>query len=42
MNFYRNLQEKMSALKLGDPMDLETQLGPLSSEDALNNYFKTS
>lgn len=31
---------KMGGLKLGDPMESTTQLGPLSSEDALNTILK--
>lgn len=38
--FLSKFKEKMSALKLGDPMNLETQLGPLSSEDALITILK--
>ena len=38
--FLSKFTAKMSALKLGDPMDTETQLGPLSSEDALNTILK--
>jgi succinate-semialdehyde dehydrogenase/glutarate-semialdehyde dehydrogenase len=33
--FLSKFKAKMSALKLGNPMDIETQLGPLSSEEAL-------
>jgi acyl-CoA reductase-like NAD-dependent aldehyde dehydrogenase len=32
----------MEALKLGDPMDKRTQLGPLSSQDALDTILETS
>lgn len=32
--FLKKFKEKLSALKVGDPMDSETQLGPLSSEEA--------
>ena len=38
--FLSKFTAKMSALKLRDPMDTETQLGPLSSEDALNTILK--
>lgn len=38
--FLTQFKAKMSALKLGDPMDKETQLGPLSSEDALKTILK--
>ena len=38
--FLTLFKAKMSALKLGDPMDKETQLGPLSSEDALKTILK--
>lgn len=38
--FLSKFTTKMSALKLGDPMDIKTQLGPLSSEDALNTILK--
>lgn len=38
--FLSKFKVKMSALKLGDPMDKETQLGPLSSEDALETILK--
>ncbi|WP_338378728.1 NAD-dependent succinate-semialdehyde dehydrogenase [uncultured Flavobacterium sp.] len=38
--FLSKFKAKMSALKLGDPMDKETQLGPLSSEDALKSILK--
>lgn len=38
--FLTKFKAKMSALKLGDPMDKETQLGPLSSEDALKTILK--
>ncbi|MDD2987003.1 NAD-dependent succinate-semialdehyde dehydrogenase [Flavobacterium sp.] len=37
--FLMKFKEKMSSLKLGDPMDLETQLGPLSSEEALQTLL---
>jgi succinate-semialdehyde dehydrogenase/glutarate-semialdehyde dehydrogenase len=30
----------MEALQLGDPMDANTQLGPLSSQDALDNLLE--
>lgn len=33
--FLKKFKSKMEALQLGDPMDKKTQLGPLSSEDAL-------
>jgi len=32
--FLKKFIEKLSALKVGDPMDKDTQLGPLSSEEA--------
>jgi len=32
--FLKKFKEKLSALKVGDPMDNDTQLGPLSSEEA--------
>lgn len=38
--FLTKFKHKMSILKLGDPMDKETQLGPLSSEDALTTILK--
>lgn len=38
--FLTKFKAKMSALKLGDPMDKETQLGPLSSEDALKTIVE--
>lgn len=38
--FLSKFKAKMSALKIGDPMDKETQLGPLSSEDALETILK--
>ncbi|WP_339890077.1 NAD-dependent succinate-semialdehyde dehydrogenase [uncultured Flavobacterium sp.] len=38
--FLSKFTTKMSALKLGDPMDVKTQLGPLSSEGALNTILK--
>ncbi len=38
--FLTKFKAKMSALKLGDPMDKNTQLGPLSSEDALKTILK--
>lgn len=33
--FLKKFKSKMEKLQLGDPMDKKTQLGPLSSEDAL-------
>lgn len=33
-DFLRQFKARMSALKMGDPLDDETTLGPLSSEDA--------
>ncbi len=38
--FLNQFKTKMAALKLGDPMDEKTQLGPLSSEDALEIILK--
>lgn len=38
--FLNQFKTKMEALKLGDPMDKTTQLGPLSSEDALKTILK--
>jgi len=32
--FLKKFKEKLSALKIGDPMEKDTQLGPLSSEEA--------
>ena len=37
--FLEKFTEKVAALKVGDPMDPETQVGPLSSEDALLNIL---
>ncbi|MGF1492471.1 MAG: NAD-dependent succinate-semialdehyde dehydrogenase [Microcoleaceae cyanobacterium] len=33
--FERGLAEKMAAMKIGDPMDLETEVGPLATPDIL-------
>lgn len=33
--FLKKFQEKLSQLKVGDPMDPQTELGPLSSEEAI-------
>lgn len=38
--FLTKFKAKMSALQLGDPMDKNTQLGPLSSEEALKTILK--
>jgi succinate-semialdehyde dehydrogenase/glutarate-semialdehyde dehydrogenase len=38
--FLEKFTKKMEALKLGDPMNKETQLGPLSSQDALNTLLE--
>ena len=38
--FLEKFTAKMSALKLGDPMDKTTNLGPLSSADALETILK--
>lgn len=38
--FLEKFTLKMEALKLGDPMDKETQLGPLSSQDALDTILE--
>ena len=38
--FLSKFKAKMNALQLGDPMDKNTQLGPLSSEDALNTILE--
>ncbi|MBB1192838.1 NAD-dependent succinate-semialdehyde dehydrogenase [Flavobacterium sp. SOK18b] len=38
--FLEKFTKKMEALKLGDPMDKETQLGPLSSQDALDTLLE--
>jgi succinate-semialdehyde dehydrogenase/glutarate-semialdehyde dehydrogenase len=43
--FLKKFKEKLNALKVGDPMDEDTQLGPLSSEEAaahLDNQVKRS
>ncbi|MBC7979773.1 MAG: NAD-dependent succinate-semialdehyde dehydrogenase [Armatimonadetes bacterium] len=32
--FLKGMKKRMSALKIGDPMDEDTQVGPLSTEDA--------
>lgn len=37
--FLTKFKTKMRALKLGNPLDRETQLGPLSSEEALNTLL---
>jgi len=37
--FLEKFTEKVAALKVGDPMDPETQVGPLSNEDALLNIL---
>lgn len=37
--FLEKFTKKIAAMKVGDPMDPETQLGPLSSEDALLNIL---
>lgn len=37
--FLTKFKTKMSTLQLGDPMNMETQLGPVSSEDALNTLL---
>jgi succinate-semialdehyde dehydrogenase/glutarate-semialdehyde dehydrogenase len=38
--FLEKFTKKMEALQLGDPMDANTQLGPLSSQDALDNLLE--
>jgi succinate-semialdehyde dehydrogenase/glutarate-semialdehyde dehydrogenase len=38
--FLQKFTAKMEALQLGDPMDAKTQLGPLSSEDALETLLE--
>ncbi|NHN27761.1 NAD-dependent succinate-semialdehyde dehydrogenase [Flavobacterium jejuense] len=38
--FLTKFKAKMSALQIGDPMHPETQLGPLSSEDALKTILE--
>ena len=37
--FLEKFTAKIAALKVGDPMDPETQVGPLSSEEALQNLL---
>lgn len=37
--FLEKFAKKIASLKVGDPMDLDTQVGPLSSEDALVNIL---
>jgi succinate-semialdehyde dehydrogenase/glutarate-semialdehyde dehydrogenase len=37
--FLEKFTTQIAALKVGDPMDPETQVGPLSSEDALQNLL---
>ena len=38
--FLEKFTKKMEALQLGDPMDSKTQLGPLSSQEALDNLLE--
>ena len=38
--FLEKFKAKLSALKIGNPMDADTQLGPLSSEEAAENLQK--
>ena len=38
--FLEKFTKKVEALKVGDPMNPETQLGPLSSEEALENLLE--
>ena len=38
--FLEKFTKKMEAIKLGDPMDAGTQLGPLSSQDALDTLLE--
>ena len=38
--FLEKFTKKMEALQLGDPMDATTQLGPLSSQDALDTILE--
>jgi succinate-semialdehyde dehydrogenase/glutarate-semialdehyde dehydrogenase len=38
--FLEKFPKKMEALKLGDPMNKDTQLGPLSSQDALDTLLE--
>ena len=38
--FLEKFKAKLSALKVGNPMDADTQLGPLSSEEAAENLQK--
>lgn len=38
--FLEKFAEKVAALKVGDPMDRDTQVGPLSSEEALLNILE--
>jgi succinate-semialdehyde dehydrogenase/glutarate-semialdehyde dehydrogenase len=38
--FLEKFTKKMEALKLGDPMNKDTQLGPLSSQDALDTLLE--
>jgi succinate-semialdehyde dehydrogenase/glutarate-semialdehyde dehydrogenase len=37
--FLEKFAQKVSSLKVGDPMDPNTQVGPLSSEEALDNIL---
>lgn len=39
-DFLRKFKEKITGLKVGDPMDPETKIGPMSSEDALKRLEK--
>ncbi|RZJ70758.1 NAD-dependent succinate-semialdehyde dehydrogenase [Flavobacterium sp.] len=38
--FIEKLKDKITGLKVGDPMDPETEIGPMCTEDALKNLDK--
>jgi succinate-semialdehyde dehydrogenase/glutarate-semialdehyde dehydrogenase len=39
-NFLEKFKEKITGLNIGDPMDRETEIGPLSTEEAVNKLEK--